>query len=237
MIRAAVLEDTPADRKRLTSYLRKYCEDRKESLTLKEYVNGSDFLDEYRYDCDVVFIDIQLLGLDGISAAKELRGRDKNVCIMFITNMIQFAVNGYEVAAMGYLIKPIAYQAFKIYMDKIVAKVRENQSEYAVTVEVRDAVYRIPLCDLYYVESMDHYLLWHTKDREIKALGKLSDIEGDLTKHNFYRCGQSYLVNMRYVSALDGAECIVNGSRIAVSRRKRKDFLHALNAYWSRGGD
>lgn len=237
MLRVAILEDMPADRKCLISFLRKYCEGCGETLSIKEYVNGSDFLDEYRFDSDIVFIDIQLRGLDGMSTAKELREIDKNICIMFVTSMIQFAVMGYEVAAIGYLVKPIGYQAFKLFMDRIVAKVHERQKKNEITVEVRDTIYRVPICDLYYVESQDHYLIFYTKNQNIKKIGKLSDIEGELTQYHFYRCAQSFLVNMCHVSALEGTECVIDGKRIKISRRKRKDFLSALNTYWMQGGD
>ena len=109
MVRIKILEDDPADRDTLIECLRKYEREQGQSFSITAYDNPSDFMDNYHMDADLIFMDIELPGINGIETSHQLRAADPVVALVFITNMEQYAINGYEVDALDFVIKPINY--------------------------------------------------------------------------------------------------------------------------------
>lgn len=236
MYTIAVVEDNDEDIQNLKSALSKFFEERKETYSLKIFRDGFEFLEKHDGNCDVVLLDVMLTGIDGMSVAKELRAKDDDVCIIFVTNMIQFAVNGYEVDAVGYILKPLDYTIFKLYMGRALRLAYEKKEEPMVSIKTKGRTVRIQIRELLYVESSRHDLLFHAKDGVLRTYGKLSNIEEILTEHHFYRCNQSYLVNLRYVDTVESGFVLIKEERLAISRRRKTEFLQQLNKYWSDGG-
>ena len=115
MVRIKILEDDPADRDTLIECLRKYEREQGQSFSITAYDNPSDFMDNYHMDADLIFMDIELPGINGIETSHQLRAADPVVALVFITNMEQYAINGYEVDALDFVIKPINYYRFSSF--------------------------------------------------------------------------------------------------------------------------
>ena len=168
--------------------------------------------------------------MDGMSAAEEIRRADPEVLIIFITNSPQYAIKGYAVQALDYILKPLSYYAFCQRMNHVRELLERRQKHY-LTVPCAGGVQKLDASDIYYVEICDHDLLFHTKQGEVHSTGSMRDVEQKLPPENFFRSSKAYLVNLEHVDGIQDEDAIVNGDRVQISRAKRKAFLAALNHY------
>lgn len=122
MINIAMVEDSDSDAKVLTSYLGSYFGGEGIEYQISRYENSESFLAECKSGFDIVFMDIELPDGNGMDAAKKFRSIDEDAMIMFVTNMAQFAVNGYEVDAFDFIVKPVKYAAFVMKMNRAIRR-------------------------------------------------------------------------------------------------------------------
>lgn len=232
MVRIAIVEDDREDLAQLTDCLRRYEEEYGDCFSVKSYANPADFLDAYRSDCDLIFMDIELPLFNGIEVARQLREIDSVVTLVFITNMEQYAVNGYEVDALDFVVKPINYYRFSSMMRKAL-RVIARRAEKEVVVRTAGAITRLRVSQIFYVEVRDHLLIYHTDQGRFESWGKLSDLESDLAADHFVRCSTSHLVNLRHVISVEGNSVDVAGETLPVSQRRRKAFFACVTNYLS----
>lgn len=180
-------------------------------------------------------MDIEMPHMNGMDCAFKLREADKNVTLIFVTNLMQYAVKGYEVEAAGYIVKPLLYFPFSVLMSKVVKKVTADRAK-EILIGSGDRIKRIFARDVIYVEVMDHYLIWHTTEGEFRELNRMKDAEQLLTDGDFFRCSNSHLVNMSYVREIDDVKVTVGADKVFMSRRRKKAFMEALNDFFKRGG-
>ena len=126
MIRIALVEDDPAYAEQLLSYLKEYEKESKERISVQTFSDGEDIVTEYRADYDIILMDVEMKFMDGMSAAEKIRKMDTEVVIIFITNMPQYAIQGYKVNALDYILKPISYFSFSESMVRALAKVKTS---------------------------------------------------------------------------------------------------------------
>lgn len=215
----------------MKSIITRYFSAHKEEVSVLHYADASKFLWDYKMDTDIVFIDIELPGINGMSAAHELRKLDKDVVLVFVTNMAQYAVNGYEVNAADYILKPVSYDSFAIKMTWISEKLK-NRKESWISIATVGGLRRINVAMLMYVEIIGHKVVYHTTDGDYSVTGSLKAVEQQLTESgNFSRCNNCYLVNLRYIRGIDGYEVNVGGDRLQISRARRKGFLEEVNRF------
>lgn len=233
MIRIALVEDDPSCKKQTVSYAERYSKENGIEVKVDCFGDGLEFLEKYSSDYTVVFMDIEMPFMDGLKAAKKLREKDEAVPLIFMTNMAQYAIRGYEVNAIDYVVKPVAYGTFSDKLQKAV-KVSEKYTDYNFTVAKKDGKLRLQTSKIYYVEVIDHKLIYHTVNGNVENSGSLNAVERDLEKYNFSRCNTCYLVNLRFVSAVNENTVWVGSDALAVSRSRKKKFFSDLAAY--RGG-
>lgn len=129
MIRIAIVEDEDSYVQVLTGYLKQYETEHSLSFQISVFHDGLDIVSEYKADYDIILLDIQMKHLDGMKTAEKIRELDEDVSFIFITSTIQFAVQGYLVDALGYVVKPVAYLAFSQILGKAVKKVKQKQQK------------------------------------------------------------------------------------------------------------
>lgn len=235
MIRIAIVEDEEKCYLELKEFIYQYEKENMENCHITWFQDGLDFLEQYRSKFDLILMDIEMPKLNGIKAAREIRLIDSSVLIMFITNMAQYAIKGYEVEAIDYVVKPISYYAFALKMNKIRRILRE-QLEQSIFLPFEEEVKKIPVKNILYVEITSHKLQFHTYDGIAVMTGTLKDVEEQLDRNHFARCNQCYLVNLTHVAGIQNNCVLVEGEFLQISRPKKKEFLKRLTEYYSGGG-
>ncbi len=229
-MRIALVDDDQNDRCQLRKYMENYLAEKGTECRIDEYENALDFLSKYAFTFDLVIMDIDMPGLSGIEAARKLREKDPHVTLMFVTNMPQYALDGYSVEAVDYLLKPLSYPNFQLKMQKALRYIARN-ADKPLALQTPEGVFCCNVSDVLYVESRLHYLYYHVGDRVIKVRGKMSDVLDTLSQYHFGRPGESYLVNFRHLKAMDGNEILVGEDRLPVSRRRKAEFISAFTRY------
>ena len=230
MIKLAIVEDEDHFADELTDYIEKYSQESGTLFEVTRYRDGDEIAEEYTGEYDIILMDIQMQFMDGMTAAEHIRKLDKDVVIMFITNMINYAIRGYQVDALDYVLKPITYFAFSQKLERAVSRVR-NRSQYSVTISTRDGVMKIISDDIYYIESEGHNLVYHTRSGDFTTRAKMQDAEGMVSEFGFFRANKGYLINMHHVDGVKDGCAVVNKELLPISRSRKNDFMTALADY------
>ena len=178
----------------------------------------------------LILMDIQMQFMDGMTAAEEIRKFDTKVVIMFITNMTNYAIRGYEVDAMDYVLKPVTYFSFARKLERAISRIPQKTGK-PVKVNTPDGVVRIDAGDVYYIESEGHNLIYHTSNGTLKERAKMQDAAGKFEPLGFFRSNKGYLVNLEYVEGVKDGCCTIQGEALLISRARKNDFMTALAQY------
>ncbi len=232
MWKAAVVEDEREAAERIAEYLGRFGEENGETFDVSYYGDAEAFLAGYDPECDIVFMDIQLPDMSGMDAARALRAVDSEVTLVFVTSMVQYAVSGYEVSALDFIVKPVSYPNFAMKMKRVLRerRLRAPRSD-ELSLSGEGGVRRVSVSSVKYIEVVGHHLIFHTFDGDADVCGALGEMEKTLAGKGFSRCNNCYLVNLRHVSEIRPASCIVGGEEVQISRRRRKAFMDDLTAY------
>lgn len=234
MIKIALVEDEKNWAETFETYVGRFSLENKMAMKLECFSDARSFLEESGSGFDAVFMDIGLPGVNGMDAAKKLRAKDKNIAIVFVTNMVQFALNGYEVDALDYIVKPVPYFAFSVKMRRVVERI-SSRKETTIWIKTESGMQGISSAELKYVEIIRHYAIYHTLPGNYKARAVIKNIEASLADYDFVRCNHCYLVNLKYVKGINGYTVNVGGEELLISHPRRKDFVRSLNDYLGRG--
>ncbi|EDP22196.1 LytTr DNA-binding domain protein [Faecalibacterium prausnitzii M21/2] len=230
MIRVAVVEDDAEVQGVLQEYIRRYTRQYGTEFEVSVFADGVDILEDYRAVYDVIFLDVEMKHLDGMTTAERIRQMDADVILIFITNMAQYAIRGYSVGALDYVLKPVPYFAFSEQLKKAEKNLARRASHYLM-VPVESGLRRLDSSRLYYLESEGHRVHYYTEDGDFSAPGTLKAVEEKLAGRPFARCNSGYLVNLAQVQAVQQNTVQVGPYELQISRPKRKAFLAALTDY------
>ena len=235
MINIAIIEDDDISAKTLQDYLAYYQKQNNVQFNIKRFCDAVSFLSEYRSLYDIIFMDIELPNLNGMDAALKLREFDKESVLIFVTNMAQFAVKGYEAGALDFMVKPINYQDFSLKMSKAINIVKTN-AEIELVIARLDGFIRLSTKKIMYIEVTGHKLCYHTSEGDFIASGSLSKLEKKLKPYNFMRCNSCYLVNPKYIKSVQNYDLLmINGDVLKISRPKKKQFMTDLANWLGQG--
>lgn len=235
MIKVAIVDDEKNEQIALRRLIERYADETGTAFSVECFNGGVHFIDKYT-PVDLVLTDINMGSLNGVETCKQLRIKDPEVIIVFITNYSGYALQGYSVHAFDFLIKPVSYDIFSILMKKVIGILEKRGDEKYVTLK-GDGVSRIKLSDIYYIEITGHKRVYHTTNGDLFDWGQLNDLEKELSEYGFSRCHASYLVNLKYVRKIDGLELYIGKTVIPISRVKRKPFIDSVSEYMKRGAE
>ena len=234
-IRIGVVEDDPASCQLVLDYLNRYQHENNEQFTVSVFDDGARVVERYTPSYDILLLDIEMKEMDGMTAARRIRERDEKVVIVFITAAPQYAISGYEVRALSYLLKPVPWFAFSQELKKSIDMVRRNEGD-SVLIETSGGQMRLDLSDILYFESIRHTIVIHTLEGKLSINGTLKDMETKLADYSFFRSNSCYLVNLKHISGVVDQDCVMsNGEKLRVSRPRKKAFLTALTNYMGGG--
>lgn len=227
-IRIGVVEDDPTASRLVLTYLKRYHDEYGTTFVTSTFKDGADIVEGYFPAYDILLMDIEMTGMDGMQAAREIRRQDTHVVIVFITAAPQYAISGYEVQALSYLLKPVPWFAFSQELKRSIAALQRRSAD-SVLVEAGSNRLRLTFSEIVYAESIRHTIVIHTLGDTISMSGTLKELETQWRDHNLFRSNSCYLVNLRHVNAVEGQECVMStGERLRISRPRKKAFLSAL---------
>ena len=230
MIRVAIVEDDPQVQQQLVEYLRRYERQFGRMFELALFSDGDEIVSDYRPMYDIILLDIQMKRMDGMAAAEAIRKVDPDVMLIFITNMAQFAIRGYAVDALDYILKPVPYFAFSQQLQKAVARLKKRRKNF-VMVPVEGGLRRVDPSSIYFLESEGHAVRLHTEEGALVSPGSLKAFEEKLAGRPFARCNSGYLVNLAQVTGVQQNVVQVGPYQLQISRPRKKPFLEALTDY------
>ena len=143
MFKIVILEDEDRQAEQTIEFLHRYEKQNGDSFVVERYCRSLELLDNYRCDADILLLDIQVPDMLGIEAAKKIRQIDENAIIMFITNLAQYAIDGYSVEAMDYILKPLSFVPFSTKLARALRVVKQHQAEgVAISVKTKTGISR-----------------------------------------------------------------------------------------------
>ena len=231
-MRIAIVENEEKEISKYLEFIRKYENEVKEKIEVDTFNNGFDFFENYKCDYNCVFMDIDMPGINGLETSIKLRTLDQDVIIIFVTNLPQFAIDGYKVQALDFLLKPLDYINFKVELNKVNRFCKSVSPKKSLWINLKSGNYKIPFNEIIYIEIIRHDVVIHTTETEYKFRGTLTSIEEKLDKDLFIRIGSPFIVNLAYVIGVNKGECILqNDVRLTISRQNKSKFMEALNSY------
>lgn len=227
MLNVAIVDDEAAERQKLRKCLDEVARQNQVEFWVDEFSSADAFLVRYGQGYDLVFMDIEFPhGQSGMEAARALRRMDSAVVLIFVTNIAQMAVEGYEVDALDFIVKPVDPYAFRLKMTRALSRVARSASD-RITVRQDGELHSLQVHLIRYVTVDGHYVVYHSREGDFSEYLTLSAAEKKLNSLLFCRCDRGCLVNLRYVSAIKKDVCVVDGQELVVARTQRAQFLKA----------
>ena len=232
MVNLVICDDEPSARSLICKYVERFSEESGETFAITQFKNGEDLLHDYPVNCDIILIDILMDMLNGIETAARLRQIDKDVCIIFITQTPQYALNAYKVHALGYLTKPVSYQDLCYELNEALRRLSVNKDEYIILKNQSETI-KLNIRDIVFVEAQNHKLRFVMSNNEVHYYyGKLVDIEQQLENKYYFRCHRAYLLNLRWLNRVEGNDAILaTGYTVPVSKSRRNELIQHLTDY------
>lgn len=236
MFRIAIAEDDEDCARQLREYLERYGRENGEELEIRWFPDGMELAEEYRPVYDLLLLDIEMPHLDGMTAARKIRCVDSEVLILFITNMAKYAISGYEVEALGFMLKPVNYFSLSVKLKKAFSYLH-SRAQKSLMIPTKDGMQKISAAEIRYAEVTDHRLQIHTTQGVCTMRGTLQELEEALEGQHFARCNKGYLVNLRHIQLIKSDRVVMaGGDELLISRRKKEEFLLAVTEYYGKGG-
>lgn len=229
-MRIAIAEDAPFYAQTLQEYIRQYETEQGCKLDTVHYPSGEDLQDAFQNQFDLILLDVAMGGINGLETARQIRKLDSEVVIIFITNLAQYAINGYEVDALDYILKPVSYFTFSQRLTRALVRIRSREKKY-IMISDRNGSRRLNLDEIYYVDRQGHNLIYHTASGDHSVIGTLKEAEDLLAQSHFFRCNSGYLVSLKHVESVKDGCAIVNGEALLISRSRKRGFMEALTDY------
>ncbi|WP_216697218.1 LytR/AlgR family response regulator transcription factor [Anaerostipes faecalis] len=233
MLHIAICDDAQDFVQHLKTMLNQYADEIGEEIKVTVYYDGLELIEEYDTTIDLIFLDIQMNGVDGLKAAEQIRKKDENVGIIFLTSLKQYALEGYKYQAVNYIVKPMKYIRLKVELNRWKEKYRKKNPY--IVVRNDNGSFKIDLTTLHYAETYKRNLLLHTDGKDIICYKNMKELEKELEPYGFFRCHTGFLVNMAFVKRVEKLDVeLTSGEVVYVSKPKKKEFMEALAGFWGR---
>ena len=229
MYLVAIVDDDARDAALLKSYVDAYFARNGITAMIHVFSDGLDYIRSSETH-DIVFLDIQMPKLDGLESARLLRRIGRESILIFVTQMAQFAIKGYEVDALDFIVKPATAAAADYVLDKAMRRLSAGTSAL-FSLKTAEGTISLSANDIQYVEVFDHNLVYHTMRGEYTVRGRLSDLVQKLDPERFVLCNRSFIVNLRYVTHVTADHLTVGQTQISISKSHRKELMKRFSSF------
>lgn len=225
MLKIAICDDDQDD----LIQLKQMCESCKVPISAKAYTysTGADLLKAAKQiDFDILMLDVEMPGQNGILIGKEIRDMFPHVIIIFCTNYPQYAIEAYDCEAFYYLLKPANANRLHEILNRAIKKINLTHTTHIV--KIHNRVRPIPIADIYYIECQSRHIIYHMKNEKdnIQTSGKINEIYAELSNFGFSMVHQGYIVNLSKVKDFEGYNVILdNNVPVMISIRRKRAVL------------
>lgn len=230
MIRIAIAEDDSICAELLEQYLDRMGQETGRTFRVTRYGTGEDLLEQYKGQFDLILMDIEMPYLDGMKTAEQIRRQDQAVAIIFVTNMAQYAIRGYEVNAVDFMLKPVSYFNFAEKLERAL-RFSQRRGWRDILLSGEDGVVRFSASELQYVEKDRDYLLYHTDGGVYCKRGTMKSVREELAGLPFEECTVGCLVNLERVRRIWKESVYLQDAQLPLSRRLKKKFTQSYIDY------
>ncbi len=234
------------DEKPIRDYIEKCVREVNPEIKVEQYEDASTMVSA-KFDADILFLDIQMPGMDGMKAARILRTMGNKTIIVFVTAVEEYVFQAFDVGAVQYIVKPLDRNKLVETIKRAIELAGERRSIEDALSETKDSAdnesfliksggvnRKIILADISYAEVLEHRIILHMKDREqIEYYGKMSDLE-KVAGDDFFRVHRAYLINLSCVKSYDAKTVTVQGEEIPVARGKYQELVKSYLSYYTR---
>lgn len=231
MLHFAIVDDCPNDAAFVAGLIENWNQEKKLLLEIRQFSSAEAFLFAFEDDSafDVLILDIEMDGMSGLELAKRLREKGAALSIVFITGYMEYIAQGYDVAALHYLLKPVTGEKLSEVLDRCLERIRARERE--LILELADGTVCLPLSEIQYIEVLKNYVTVHAgEDYRVKRT--LSQLEKDLDE-SFFKVHRSYIVSLRSIKRITKTEVLLkNGLAIPLSRKLYDDLNQAMIKYF-----
>ena len=230
MYRIALVDDEKIFTDQLEEYIKQYQAENPVEFQVSVFHSSTEFIENFAKEYDLILLDVEMPGMNGMELAHKIRETDEQVVLMFITNMAQYAIHGYSVGALDFVTKPLNYYTFAMKLTRALKRVPKKEST-SLLLTMADGVKRIEIRQIYYLEVHNRLLHYYTEEGEFVVRSSLQSAEEKLVSHPFEKCNHWYLVNLMHVKEVRKNIAVVGPYELEISRRNKTSFLKALTDY------
>lgn len=230
-MKIAIVDDHKESQQKLKQFIEENASSLELTVDIKCFNDGIELVDRFQSSFDIIYLDVEMEILDGMTTAKKIRQSDSEVLIVFVTNHAQVAIQGYSVDASDFLLKPLSKFTFEEHFKKIIKKVR--RADDSIVLKVSGTVKRVDQNTIWFIESEGHYIDFHTTIGRFTLIDSMKNIENQLDAQRFYRCNNSFIINFEYVDHIDKSTGIakIGNNNIQISRSRKKECLEKFTRY------
>lgn len=235
MVNIAIVEDDKDQAQQLESALIRYSNEFRVPIKPTIFHNAMAFLNKYSGEYDIVFMDILMPLMNGMDASRLLREKDDKVMVIFVTNMQQYAIQGYEVGAFDFILKPVRYPEFKLKFTRAMSKLMPQKKVASILIKSESGMIRLTPDQILYVEVQQHHCVYHTRQGSFRQYQTMKSVELQLQDYGFARCNNYLLVNLAYISKIDGMSAYVGDTALPISYPRKKQFCEKFEEFMGVG--
>lgn len=234
ILRLAICEDDETQLEYIRSLVLSWAEKEKIPCEADGYTSAEQMMFSFPQDLpySVYILDIQMGKMSGMELARQIREKDKEADILFLTGLRDYAIEGYEVGAVRYLIKPVKEDEFRAVLHEISEK-KQKREDICFVLERRDSVLKIPYRDIWYLEAQGHYVELAYGEDKVQWKAGIGKLQPEFEENGFVMTRRGVLVNLARVAKVGKSECILdNGVSVLVSRNRYEKVNEAFIAYY-----
>lgn len=231
MFKIAIIDDIQENTSCLQSLLNDYAARNDKDFNIVTFDSTINFLDKYDSSYDILFVDINMPVMSGYELSRKIRSIDETIMIVFVTTMKQYAVDGYSVNAFDFLLKPVVYGRLKQTLDKALYLLDKKKSS-VIQIKTGGRMRVIDTSAVMYIESNRHNIFIYTEKDRYETNGTLKQMESVMPKEFFVRVNYAFIVNMRYISKINGNDIVMEDQKIiTIPHGKKKIFMSEFSVY------